>query len=237
MWYDAGMQKHIKRVAGGLSAICVLGVGLLMADIPKALEQADKSFLFMAKSFGYDEPPAHFITAAWSHPWVVFVVFLLMFLLGVGISWGIEALWNQLKRALAAKAQPSPARRGMQIRRSALDLTSGVNQARPDFSLQDLVARISPGFGDMPASRNERRNWERSINRAIADFVVENDLSVWARWRDLPRDGIDEATLKRAQFDHLNGRFSAFLPTDSERSVYTDVMFNTFEVERALNER
>ena len=106
MWYDAGMQKHFKRVGGGILSICALGIGLLMTDIPTALEQADKSFLFMAKSFGYQNPPADFITTASSHPWVVIIFFAVVFFIGVGISWGVEFLWNKFTAGKALTASP-----------------------------------------------------------------------------------------------------------------------------------
>lgn len=124
----------------------------------------------------------------------------------------------------------------MRIRRAAVDGVSGVNVARPDLPLKDLAALIAQPFGSAPIERSEKRIWERKINLAIADFVVGKDLSVWARWRDLPRDEIHYTTLKIAKFDYLKYQFSAFLPTGNEPSIYTDVMFNKFEVERALNE-
>jgi hypothetical protein len=49
----------------------------------------------------------------------------------------------------------------MHIGRSALDATSGVNQARPNLPLEGLVALIARSFGEAPHGRKEWREWER----------------------------------------------------------------------------
>lgn len=95
------MQKHIKRVVAGGSATVVLAVGLLVTDIPKALEQADKSFAFIAKSLVSSHPNEHFVTEAWGHPWAVIVLFMLAATLGVFFLWGAEAFWVKPRRRVA----------------------------------------------------------------------------------------------------------------------------------------
>ncbi len=99
------MQKHVKRVAGGLVATIAFGTVLLTTDIPKALEQADKSFAFITQSLGAPSPPMHAVTAAWGHPWVVVLVFVAVFVFGVLALSAGEAY---LKRLFKPKPTPAP---------------------------------------------------------------------------------------------------------------------------------
>lgn len=83
---------------------------LLVTDIPAALEQADKSFAFIAKSLGRPSPPLHFISDAWAHPWFVVLVFALLFAFGVGLSWCWDALLERLSRTTKVDQTPEPAK-------------------------------------------------------------------------------------------------------------------------------
>ena len=58
------MWKHVKRIGGGFAVMGGAAGVLLVTDIPAALEQADKSFAFIAKSLGRPSPPLHFISDA-----------------------------------------------------------------------------------------------------------------------------------------------------------------------------
>lgn len=100
------MQKHIKRVGGGLVATAVFAVGLLVTDIPKTLEQMDRSFAFIAQSLGYGSPPRHFISDAWGHPWVILLAFVAVFALGVAVSSGIERLYGRFRARPPTGPQP-----------------------------------------------------------------------------------------------------------------------------------
>lgn len=100
------MQKHIKRVGGGLVATAVFAVGLLVTDIPKTLEQMDRSFAFIAQGLGYGSPPRHFISDAWGHPWVILLAFVAVFALGVAVSSGIERLYGRFRARPPTGPQP-----------------------------------------------------------------------------------------------------------------------------------
>jgi hypothetical protein len=86
------MGKHVKRVRGGFATTIIFGAALLVTDIPKALDQADKSFAFIAKSLGIANPPEHFVSLAWQHPWVVTLAFAIVFALGIVLSWCADCL-------------------------------------------------------------------------------------------------------------------------------------------------
>lgn len=98
------MWKHISRIGGGAVVAAAFAVALLVTDIPAALEQADKSFAFIAQSLGFSNPPVDFVSQAWGQPGVVLSVFAVVFAIGVLLSWGIEKLWLRF-----AKYPPAPA--------------------------------------------------------------------------------------------------------------------------------
>jgi hypothetical protein len=87
------MWKRIKRVWAGIISVCLFIVLLLTADIPKKLEQADKSFVTIAKNLGVQNPPIHAVSIAWSYPFAVLLTIFAVFLVSVFISWGIEKVY------------------------------------------------------------------------------------------------------------------------------------------------
>ncbi|MDB5676769.1 MAG: hypothetical protein JWM65_3751 [Sphingomonas bacterium] len=93
------MLRHITKFWGGFAAVAVAALTLLNTDIPKALKQSDESFAYIAQTtFGVVNPPAHAVTRSWAHPWFVLLIVVILFTLGVGISWLIEYVRKSRKK-------------------------------------------------------------------------------------------------------------------------------------------
>ena len=192
------MQKHITRVAGGGAATILFGVALLVTDIPKALEQADKSFAFIGKSLGFLNPPDHFVSMAWQHPWVVILAFSAAFAIGVGSSWGVEAIW---RRFHGRKLEPPPVSAfgfddgrdaGQQSEQSPVaTLSMRVTRApRHDVSLTEAALYAVTGkWGMIGGKEHFATNQERmTVGNRVADWLADfeqkasdGSVRVWGR--------------------------------------------------------
>lgn len=198
------MQRHIKRVGGGLVAAIVFGSVLLMTDIPKALEQADRSFAFLGSSLGISNPPPHFVSDAWHHPWVVLLAFFFVFAVGVLLSWGIEAawvgLWGKSPRGLATAPPP------IQMGQSSSVATLGIKVTRApafDVSLTEAALYAVTGKWGMIAGKEHfPTNQERvATGNKVADWLADfeqkasdGSVRVWGKPRgqtDCPLVEID----------------------------------------------
>lgn len=102
---------------------------------------------------------------------------------------------------------------------------------KPDLPLNGLLVRIYKALGPSPEGEAAKANFYRKVNFEIGDQVVENGLHVWGRYFERPREIISARALKRGRFDHRKGVFLA--PTiDSDPMKYTDLHFNTAEVDK-----
>lgn len=125
-----------------------------------------------------------------------------------------------------AATQPgrSPYGSGRPPMRVSADAVRGAEKLpplRPNFTLASLVplveGNIAPGSDD------------RSINLAIADWVVQYGVSVWGRYEDQPIQKIHATYLKNARFDHRRNNLK--YATDWHSLTMFDVQFNKSEVD------
>ena len=182
------MWRHIKRVGGGVVATIVLGVGLLMTDIPKTLDQMDKSFAFIAKSLGSSAPPEHAVTSAWAHPWFIALVFFLVFVIGVFLSWACERSWRYLTGDAADTGPPaSDPAHDVSLTEAALYTVTGkwgMIAGKEHFPTNEQ--RIAAGNGvanwlsdfEQKASDGKVRAWGKPLETPSSPFV-EIDAMQW----------------------------------------------------------
>jgi hypothetical protein len=92
---------------------------------------------------------------------------------------------------------------------------------RPNYRLTKL--------GSTVAANIEPPTEDRAINLAIADWVVQEKVTVWGRYEDLPLEEVYAADLKNAKFDFRKGivRYA----NDYHVITLTDVQFNKSEVD------
>ena len=194
------MWKHIKRVGGGAVASVIFGVTLLVTDIPATLDQMDKSFAFIAKSLGSPTPPEHAVTSAWAHPWFVVLVFLLVFGIGVFLSWACERSWLYWKGGASEIGSPSAATIGQS--NSAATLGIVVTRATAhDVSLTEAALYAVTGkWGMIGGKEHFPTNEERvTIGNQVASWLSDFEQKasdgfarVWGRPQENQSEPITE---------------------------------------------
>jgi hypothetical protein len=92
------MWKHFRRVAATLTPLILTGGYLLTHSIPETLGQADKSAADIARAVGVAQPWPHMATYVWHHPFLAGLVALALFVLGMGLSWLVEATFRRIRR-------------------------------------------------------------------------------------------------------------------------------------------
>jgi hypothetical protein len=102
-------------------------------------------------------------------------------------------------------------------------------QPKPDFPLAGVLVLVYKALGGIPSERHLRDEFFRQVDLTIADAIVENNLSVWGRVLDRPRQRISMASLRAGRLLHVWKYLE--VPTDAVRPTrYTDLMFNKAEV-------
>ena len=184
------MWKHIKRVVGGGAAIVVFGVALLVTDIPKTLDQMDKSFAFIAKSLGASSPPDHAVTSAWAHPWVVALVFLLVFGIGVFLSWAFERSWHYWVGGTADNlGSPSDAVSGQSNNTVTLGMVVTRAPSHNVSLTEAALYAVTGNWGMIGGKEHFATNKERvTVGNQVADWLSDfeqkasdGSVRVWGR--------------------------------------------------------
>jgi hypothetical protein len=109
----------------------------------------------------------------------------------------------------------------MEISADAMRGAEKLPPLRPDFTLAKLVPLV---VASIPHEADERR-----INLAIADWVVQDGVSVWGRYEDRPINKIHKGYLTSVQFDHRRNCLKYF--NDWNSITMFDVQFNKSEVD------
>jgi hypothetical protein len=109
----------------------------------------------------------------------------------------------------------------MQISNEAMRGAEKLPPLRPNIDL----AKLAP----IVAGNIKPESGARAINLAIADWVVQYKVSVWARYENMPIKLIHEADLKNAIFDYKQGTLK--YANDWHSLTFSDVKFNKTEVD------
>jgi hypothetical protein len=145
---------------------------------------------------------------------------------GSARPYDIDKLNAGLERVLIAAGS-----REMRGQANPLGLARFVSKPKPDLPLTGLLVRVYAALGPPPQGDLEEREFWRSVNLAIADKVVSEELHVWARMGDraLALTPLDRWEV--GEFDHKKG--SLHVPVAySEGYELTDLHFYKAEIDR-----